>query len=229
MIQLVLFDIDGTLIHTGGAGTKAFARAFATEFGINDGTERLKFAGRTDVSLVREFFSHQQIEASPGNFERFFRAYLFWLEQLIRECAGGACPGVLGFCRALEDLPRPPLIGLLTGNIREGARIKLQHYHLWERFSFGAFADDHEDRDQIAAVARQRGGEQLGRALRGEEILVIGDTPFDIRCARAIQARALAVATGSFTVEDLSRHAPDWAVEDLSRIPMREALGAGDQ
>ena len=136
---------------------------------------------------------------------------------------------MLGFCRALEDLPRPPLIGLLTGNIREGARIKLQHYHLWERFSFGAFADDHEDRDQIAAVARQRGGEQLGRALRGEEILVIGDTPFDIRCARAIQARALAVATGSFTVEDLSRHAPDWAVEDLSRIPMREALGAGDQ
>jgi phosphoglycolate phosphatase-like HAD superfamily hydrolase len=151
MIQLVLFDVDGTLIHSGGAGVKAFARAFASEFGVNDGTERLKFAGRTDVSLVREFFSNHQIEASPKNFGRFFQAYLCWLEQLIRECKGGACTGVLEFHRALEMLPQPPMLGLLTGNVREGARIKLQHYNLWEMFAFGAFADDEEDRDRIAA------------------------------------------------------------------------------
>ncbi len=226
MIRLVLFDIDGTLIHSGGAGAKAFARAFASEFGVNDGTERLKFAGRTDVSLVREFFSHQQIEASPGNFERFFRAYLFWLEQTMRECKGGACPGVLEFHHSLEILPQPPLFGLLTGNIRQGARLKLQHYNLWEKFPFGAFADDHEERDHIAAIARQRGSQRLGRPLRGGEILVIGDTPLDIRCARAINAKALAVATGSFSVEELLRHAPDWAVPDLSRIAVEEVLGA---
>ena len=225
MIRLVLFDIDGTLIHSGGAGVKAFARAFATEFGVNDGAERLKFAGRTDVSLVREFFSHQQIEASPVNFERFFNAYLFWLQQMIRECEGSACRGVLEFFHALEILPEPPLIGLLTGNIRAGARIKLQHYNLWERFPFGAFADDHEERDHIAAIARDRGSARLGRPVRGDEILVIGDTPLDIRCARAIKARALAVATGSFTVEELLRHAPDWAVPDLSTIAVREVLG----
>jgi len=226
MTRLVLFDVDGTLLHSGGAGVKAFARAFASELGVNDGTERLKFAGRTDVSLVREFFSNQQIEASPKNFGRFFKAYLFWLEQIIRDCKGGACQGVLEFCHSLEILPQPPLFGLLTGNIREGARIKLQHYNLWEKFPFGAFADDDEDRDRIAVIARQRGSELFGRPLRGDEILVVGDTPMDIRCARAIQAKALAVATGSFTVEELLRHAPDWAVADLSRIPVQEVLGA---
>jgi phosphoglycolate phosphatase len=226
MIRLVLFDIDGTLLHSGGAGVKAFARAFASEFGINDGTERLKFAGRTDVSLVREFFSHHQIEPSPKNFERFFQAYLGWLKQIIRECEGGACPGVLEFHHALEILPQPPLVGLLTGNIREGARIKLQHYSLWDKFTIGAFADDNEERDHIAAVARDRGSAHLGSPLRGEEILVIGDTPLDIRCARAIQARALAVATGSFTVQELLEHEPDWAVPDLSKISVQEVLGA---
>jgi phosphoglycolate phosphatase len=226
MIRLVLFDIDGTLLHSGGAGVKAFARAFASEFGINDGTERLKFAGRTDMSLVREFFSHQQIEASPKNFERFFQAYLFWLKQMIRVCEGGACPGVLEFYNALEILPQPPLFGLLTGNIREGARLKLQHYKLWDKFSFGAFADDHEERDHIAAIAQERGSSRLGHPVRGEEILVIGDTPLDIRCARAIKAKVLAVATGSFTVEELLQHGPDWAVPDLSKISVQEVLGA---
>jgi phosphoglycolate phosphatase len=226
MIRLVLFDIDGTLLHSGGAGVKAFARAFASEFGVNDGTERLKFAGRTDVSLVREFFSHQQIEASPENFGRFFKAYLFWLEQIIRDCKGGACPGVLEFCHSLEILPQPPLFGLLTGNIRQGARIKLQHYNLWEKFPFGAFADDDEERDRIAAIAQERGSERFGRPLRGDEILVIGDTPMDIRCARAIKAKILAVATGSFSVEELLRHAPDWAVPDLSKITVQDVLGA---
>jgi phosphoglycolate phosphatase-like HAD superfamily hydrolase len=225
MIRLVLFDVDGTLLHSGGAGVKAFGRAFASEFGVHDGTERLKFAGRTDVSLVREFFTHHKIEESPQNFERFFKSYLVWLQQIIRECQGGPCHGVLEFCRALETRPDPPLLGLLTGNIREGARIKLQHYNLWEKFPFGAFADDNEERDQIAVVARQRGGERLGRTLRGDEILVIGDTPLDIRCARAIEAKALAVATGAYSVEELLQHKPDWAVADLTKIAVDEIMG----
>jgi phosphoglycolate phosphatase-like HAD superfamily hydrolase len=110
----------------------------------------------------------------------------------------------------------------LTGNIRRGAEIKLGHYGLWQHFPFGGFADDHEDRNLIAAAARRRGSEFMKRELRGEEIVVVGDTPLDIRCGRAIDARVLAVATGNFSVEELKSFNPDWAVEDLSRIPAGE-------
>ncbi len=220
---MVLFDIDGTLVHTGGAGVKAFARAFAGEFGVQ-GAERLKFAGRTDISLVREVFTREGIEASPGNFDRFFAAYLCALRTIIVDCKGGPCRGVLEFQAALAAQPDPPLPGLLTGNIRQGARIILERFHLWEKFRFGAFADDHEERDQIAAVAHQRGSALLGRELRGEEVLVIGDTPLDIRCARAIGAKALAVATGGASLEELRAHGPDWAVADLSQLSAAQVL-----
>ena len=118
MVKLVLFDIDGTLIHSGGAGVRAFALAFAEEFGIPDGTQRLRFCGRTDISLVREFFVMNGIEASQHNFERFFRAYLALLETHIRDCEGGVCPGIVDFMAELETMEQAPLIGLLTGNAR---------------------------------------------------------------------------------------------------------------
>ncbi len=215
MIKLVLFDIDGTLVRTGGAGVKAFTRAFETEFGLANGAEKLKFAGRTDVSLVREFFSHHGITPDATHFERFFETYLSHLEQMILQCEGGICPGVNPLLNELRLQSNPPAIGLLTGNIRRGAEIKLRHYNLWKSFAFGGFADDHEERDQIAAIAKQRGEEVLKTKLRGEEVLVIGDTPLDIRCARAIGAKVLAVATGGSKLDELHAHKPDWAVEDL--------------
>ncbi len=227
MVRLILFDIDGTLVHTGGAGVKAFARTFATEFNAADGIERLKFAGRTDTSLVREFFAHHQIEPTRQNFERFFERYVFWLDHILGESKTEVCPGVWEFIHAAQMLPQAPLLGLLTGNIRLGAEIKLRHFDLWDVFQTGAFADDHEERDRIAAVARQRGSRILGTELRGDEVVVIGDTPFDIRCARAIGARALAVATGGATLAELRDHQPDWAIQDLRAITAREVVAQG--
>lgn len=218
MVKLVLFDIDGTLVHTGGAGIKAFAKAFALEFGIPNGTEKMKFAGRTDVGLVREFFRLHHIEPDPEHFRRFFESYVFWLDHILAQSETKACPGIWELIRDLQALPDAPTLGLLTGNIRLGAEIKLRHFNLWHEFVTGAFADDHEDRDQIAHAAHKRGSRLHGRQLRGEEVVVIGDTPLDIKCGRAIGANVLAVATGGATLGELKQHAPDWLVNDLREL-----------
>ena len=224
MVQLVLFDIDGTLIHTGGAGVKAFAKVFETEFNAVDGFDRVKFAGRTDVSLVRELFQLYRIPVIPENFERFFERYAFWLDELLRHGKMVLCPGVREFIRDLKALPNPPVLGLLTGNIRLGAEIKLRQAQLWDEFETGGFADDHEMRDQIAVAARDRGSRLLGKALSGDEVVVVGDTVHDIRCGRAIGAKVLAVATGGAPYAELESHQPNWVVRDLSEIRAEEVV-----
>ncbi len=222
-MRLVLFDIDGTLIRTSGVGVQAFYRTMASEFGVTDGKARIRFGGRTDTSLVRELFNHCGVEHTPEQVRRFFDAYVFWLDHLLAESrSGSVCPGVWRLLEALAGLPEPPRIGLLTGNIRLGAEIKLRHFDLWQRFETGAFGDDHEDRNRIAVIARERGGELLGRPLAGEEILVVGDTAHDVTCGRAIQARVLAVATGGASWAELEACSPDWLVADLEEVdPVR--------
>jgi phosphoglycolate phosphatase len=224
MVRLVLFDIDGTLVHTGHAGTRAFSKTFATEFNLHHGAEKMKFAGRTDVSLVREFFRIHGLPATPEHFAQFFERYVFWLDHILAQSSGEACKGVREFIRDLQALPSPPMLGLLTGNIKLGAEIKLRRFGLWEIFHTGAFADDHEDRNHIAAAAFERGRRVLGNDLQPREVVVIGDTPFDIRCGKFIGARVLAVATGGAKLAELEEHKPDWAVENLTRVSALEIV-----
>jgi phosphoglycolate phosphatase len=131
-------------------------------------------------------------------------------------------PGAQEMIAALRTLARSPAIGLLTGNIRLGAQIKLNHYKLWDQFQTGGFGDDHEDRNRIAIIARDRGIELLKEKLRGDQIVVVGDTPRDIECGKAIEAQTLAVATGSYGLEQLKEHKPTWAVETLAGVLLPE-------
>lgn len=222
MVRLVLFDIDGTLVHTGHAGTRAFARTFAAEFSLGHGSEKMKFAGRTDVSLVREFFRIHGLPETPQNFRRFFEHYVFWLDHILGHSEGRACPGIFELIAELHALPQPPMIGLLTGNIRLGAEIKLRHFGLWESFAMGGFADDHEDRNHIAVAALERGRRVLDPHLQPQEIVVIGDTPFDVRCGKFIGAKTLAVATGGSTFAELAPHGADWTLESLAHVRARD-------
>jgi phosphoglycolate phosphatase len=222
VIRLVLFDIDGTLIRSGGAGAKAFERAFATEFNVRLSTDELKFAGRTDSSLVRECFFRHDIPATPENFRRFYDTYVFLLEHWLQEFKGEACPGARDLICGFQTMPEPPLLGLLTGNIRLGAEIKLRHFSLWDFFRSGAFGDDHEDRNELARIARERARKLMADKLAHDEILVVGDTPLDIACAHAIKAKVLAVGTGGYSCEQLRACQPTWVAETLTEVSAAE-------
>jgi phosphoglycolate phosphatase-like HAD superfamily hydrolase len=224
MVRLVLFDIDGTLIRTGGAGVQAFDRTFEEVFGLKDTAKSLKFSGRTDVSLVREGLKKHGIEPSESNFQKFFATYPLHLEQFLKVLPGAVLPGILPLIQQLYACENRPVIGLLTGNVRRGAELKLGHYGLWDRFETGAFADDNEDRNCIASVAKVRGEEMLGQKLDGSEVVVIGDTPLDIACGNSIGAKVLAVATGIHSRAELLAEHPAWAVETVSEVGLSELL-----
>lgn len=218
MVRLILFDIDGTLIRTGGAGTDSFGRAADVIFQKPGGMARINFHGRTDTSIVQEFFRNEGIPDMHSNLNDFLDAYVFLLEHQLSRNAGEVIPGVQQFIADLRALPDPPLIALLTGNIRLGAEIKLRAHNLWGEFTTGAFGDDHPCRNQLAQIAWDRGTHILGKRPDPDQIVVIGDTPLDIVCGESIKARTLAVATGGFSVRELKSHEPTWAVRNLTEI-----------
>jgi phosphoglycolate phosphatase len=213
--KLLLFDIDGTLITSGGAGEKALRHGLKTRFGIEDDLSTIEIAGRTDTGITRRIFEKNGIALTDANVSAFLEAYLFSLGEFLPQTLGRRLPGTLELLESLQGRP-DVVLGLLTGNVRRGAQLKLQHYGLWDYFVLGAFADDHHDRNQLGPFAQERAKERLGRPIVPEHIYILGDTPHDIACARAIGAKAVAVATGVFSAEALSAHAPDYLFEDFS-------------
>lgn len=216
--MLLLFDIDGTLILTGEAGLVAFRETMQSAFGAADDLSRVDFSGATDSGIIAQLFGLHGIEHSPANVERFRTDYFPSLARWLPERQGRVLPGVPDLLAALRETEGVQL-GLLTGNFAEGARLKLRHYGLWDYFAFGAFADDHSDRNELGPFARQRATAHTGRHFEDHQVWIIGDTPRDIACARACGAKVLAVATGRHSLDDLRALQPDAALPDLGDVP----------
>jgi phosphoglycolate phosphatase len=217
-MHICFLDIDGTLVLTGGAGQTAFAQTLAADFGIPEIDTRVAFAGRSDRAIAMDLFRSHAIEPSAENWRRFCTGYLARLDDTLRTNQGYVLPGVTELLSSLADRG-DVAIGLLTGNLREGARRKLGHYGLWEWFPFGGFGDEFDDRCQIAAAALAAAKAHLnGRSAKHTDgqIIVIGDTPHDIDCGRSIGARCVAVSTGQTPSEVLEASRPDVLVETLA-------------
>ena len=223
--KLWLFDIDGTLVDTGGAGMRALQEAAEECFG-GSGPE-LDLAGSTDLGVLAGILAHFDRAHGPEEEAAFFACYLRHLENNLAR--GGYSGRVLpGAAELLEDLSRLPdvTVGLLTGNIAGGAAAKMRHFGLHAHFAFGAYGCDYADRNLLGPVALQRAAVHAGRDFTAAETLVIGDTPKDVACAKAMGARCLAVATGHFNAEQLRECGADVVVERLDD-PLVLAMFAG--
>lgn len=217
MEKLVLFDIDGTLLTSNGAGEHALRQTVRELFDAEDDLTDIEIAGRTDSGIARALLAKYQLAASAENLGRFYDAYLRHLERELPRKNGRLLPGILQFLeslRARSDIA----VGLLTGNLSRGAQLKLTHFGISHFFDFGAYADDHHERPQLGSFARKRAREKHGIDFPVEEIYVIGDTPHDIACGKAFGARTIAIATGRYSRAELARHEPNFLFEDFSDV-----------
>jgi phosphoglycolate phosphatase len=207
---ILLFDVDGTLIRTGGAGRRAIERALAAQGA--DGSANFSFAGMTDPAIVRRSLGAAGKPTDPGSMTAVLAGYLELLRDEVARASDEdyrLCDGILA---ALDAAARRPAcaIGLGTGNIERGAEIKLTRVGVYQRFAFGGFGSDAEDRAELLRIGARRGAERLGCQPRDCRVVVIGDTPKDIAAAHAIGADCMAVGTGPVPLAELAAHAPRW-------------------
>lgn len=215
MKTLLLWDIDGTLIASGGAGMRALQTGLHRGLGIDGSLADIDFAGRTDRWIARRIFEKFALANTEENFTRLIDGYIAALPAELANPHARVLAGVRDIVIAAHA--RPDIAqGLLTGNLRRGAQTKLGHHGLWDYFPFGGFADDSEHRNEISPHALRRALEHTKTTFAPDRVWVIGDTPHDIECGRVIGARTLAVATGGHTMEQLAAHQPDALFADLS-------------
>jgi phosphoglycolate phosphatase len=218
-LTILLFDIDGTLILTGGAGSRAMGRAFEDVFGVVRAFDGVPMAGRTDTRILSEAAARAGVALTDANQRRFRDRYAECLLDALPEPGHHktVLPGVRPLLEALERRP-DVFLALLTGNDRQGARLKLEHFDLWRFFRCGAFGDDAHDRNDLFAVAMRRARERGAPDVGPEQTIVVGDTELDVGCAMAAGARSVAVATGSSSAGALRQSGADVVFDDLSDI-----------
>jgi phosphoglycolate phosphatase-like HAD superfamily hydrolase len=212
---LLLWDIDGTILTSGGAGMRALRAPLRELHGIQASLDDIDYAGRTDRHILRQIFTRYNLPLSEDNFTRFLDHYVATLPTELANPSAFILPGVPALLAAAAA--RPDITqALLTGNVQRGAHAKLSFHGLWDFFPFGAFADDSEYRNDLGPHALRRAREHTGIDFKPECVWVIGDTPHDIACGRIIGAKTLAVATGSHSVAALATHTPTAVLPDLS-------------
>ena len=218
-MRLFLFDIDGTLIKSGGAGRKSLDATFKEFYGLDNASKGIDPHGKTDPIIMREIFM-KKLGRKPSDYElnKVFGRYLDYLEHFISKLDGyEVLPGVPQFLETL--IKRNSLLGLATGNVERGAKIKLAPSGLLKYFSFGGYSSDSEIRTEIVRIAIERGKRKA--AQMGEKvsyIYVVGDTHHDIICAKEVNAISVAVATGVYSEEKLLEYSPDFVFKNFSNI-----------
>jgi phosphoglycolate phosphatase-like HAD superfamily hydrolase len=218
-VKLVLFDIDGTILLTDGAGKRAIHRALIDVYG-GTGPHDHRFDGKTDPQIVRELMrldGHEDDHIDAG-MTRLLDTYVGYLDEELRAGAAGVevMPGIPALLDAL-DAHDDVVLGLLTGNLEAGARAKLLAANVdVSRFRVGAYGSDHETRGELPGVAQRRARTELGIDIVGRDVVVIGDTPADLQCGNGIGASAIGVATGHYSVDDLRKYPALAVFEDLS-------------
>ena len=228
-MKLILWDIDGTLLSTGGVAAAAMREAMASVFGDAPVEERVSYAGKTDSQILLDSYRHVTLDALAGHVRQVGDAYLALLDErraLLIE-RSRILPGVFTTLRALQGRA---LQGVLTGNMARIARFKLEALGLLEFLDLeaSAFGDDHHQRGELVAVAARRAEARYGRPFAPADIVVVGDTPNDIACARSGAARAVAVATGAFDLDALRAYAPDALLPNLEAPGALEAILKGE-
>lgn len=217
MQKLVLFDIDGTLVLTGRAGVRGMNRALHEVLGVTDGLDGIPVAGRTDWAILDEAVRRCGRTLDAALLDELRTLYVERLAEEIQHRGEGRKEVLPGIRPLLDELSARPdvAIGLITGNFIKGAEVKLGHFDLWRYFRFGGFGDDAADRNLLVPFAVQRARTCGVPELPMREVVVIGDTPADVACAQAVGATAVAVATGSSSVEELRATGADLVFADL--------------
>jgi phosphoglycolate phosphatase-like HAD superfamily hydrolase len=218
-MKVLLFDIDGTLVNTGGTGKDAMNQAFEEIFGVPNGLDGILLAGQTDPKIMLDTFQKLGLKWDDHKMEEFRMRYFLGLEEEFQKPRPSRriMPGFPQVLEKLSTLSKTHL-GLLTGNWKRGAEIKLANFGLWNYFEFGAYGDDNLDRNKLVPYAIRRAAELFGSHPQNDRVYVIGDTPRDVQCARPHGATAIAVATGDYSVEVLRSEKPDYLFADLSNV-----------
>jgi phosphoglycolate phosphatase len=219
-VRLLLFDVDGTLLSARGAGRRAVKAALEQVYGTAGAIDDYDLRGKTDRRIIFDVMEAAGVprERVKEGLDEFFEAYARGLGEEIGDGQGVVTlPGVAALVRHLGET-REALLGLLTGNIEAGARIKLGPTGLWSHFPVGAYGSDDADRRRLPSLAARRAQALVGYPFRPDEVVIIGDTPLDIDCARAFGAVAVAVATGNHTRAELMGHEPDLFFDDFSDV-----------